>query len=352
MNVNANRICYHHNDMDGRGAGYVLYRYLLGNPPTMRLHKTFFEMDYNKKINIEDCKGKYVYILDLSYNKDTINQILEACKVAKRVTWIDHHQTSIDTVMGMKEELDSIENLHYFLSNEGSGALLTYFYIEMGLTHRGKGKYINFNIYNDKEQTTIEIKEFENDIHIGSLYDTYFIPRFIRYIDDYDRWIKKYPESDLFNIGCKLYDTRLYTNSVSTCNSFWGRLAYDHKDKNFIDKVIEKGKFIQEYDTIRYSKDLAKNSYESTVNGTTFLCMNHHGNSFVFGDKINEYDAVVLWSFDGTKYNYSLYSAKRDDKQFNCKEFCEKYGGGGHIGAAGFGSKELIFKRGSLDENC
>ena len=58
-----------------------------------------------------------------------------------------------------------------------------------------------------------------------------------------------------------------------------------------------------------------------------------------FGEKIKTYDICISFEFDGEKFLVSLYSEKID---VAC--IAEKYGGGGHKGAAGFVTKELPIK--------
>lgn len=329
-----NRICYHHNDMDGRGAAYCLLRYLIREPNVSS--KIFHEMDYTKKLDAENCENKYVYILDLAFSKDTINQILDVCKVAKRVIWIDHHQTSLDVVNANKEEFDKIEKLNYFLSNKASGALLTYLYIKADLNLRNNIREIDFDVeLDDNNMATMPNNIYDNKI---------FVHNYLKYIDDYDRWVKKYnPETDLFINGTKICNTKLHKDN-NRVNPFWSK--FTNNNSTYTEELIKAGKIITEFLNIKYESELKADSYESTVDGIKFLCMNGHGNSFVFGDRIHDYDAVVLYKFSGRndKYNYSIYSDANRPTRLNCQKFAEKYGGGGHVGAAGFSTEELLFK--------
>ena len=59
-----------------------------------------------------------------------------------------------------------------------------------------------------------------------------------------------------------------------------------------------------------------------------------------FLDSEDKYDLLVAWVFDGYKFNYSLYSTNPD---VNCAEIAERFGGGGHKGAAGFSSKTQVW---------
>ena len=61
-------LCYHHNDMDGKGAADQVYRYLtrLGVKcfPSM-----FIMRGYDEPFNEDDYNNKTVFIVDLSFTK-------------------------------------------------------------------------------------------------------------------------------------------------------------------------------------------------------------------------------------------------------------------------------------------
>ena len=51
---------------------------------------------------------------------------------------------------------------------------------------------------------------------------------------------------------------------------------------------------------------------------------------------------AMVWAYDGTNYQYSIYS---QDSSVECNKIAEQYGGGGHKGAAGFKMAEMPFKK-------
>lgn len=53
----------------------------------------------------------------------------------------------------------------------------------------------------------------------------------------------------------------------------------------------------------------------------------------------DKYDMFIGFSFNGKRWTYGLRSTK-----VNCSEIAMKYGGGGHPGAAGFSSDDLLLK--------
>lgn len=325
-----NIICYHHNDMDGRGAGYLVlsrffkkdFKEAVGN---------FVEMDYNTPFDLEKCKGKKVFVVDIAFTRATIVKLLEICKVATKVIWIDHHQSSLDIIDDpeIKEELSKRRNLNYLVSNAGSGTLLTRLYLSSDI-HKEYVQYSGFEI------ESVDYTSLMYFIKDGRKHSAH-IPSWIKFIDDYDRWQKKIPQSEYFILGCQSENTGLFKNN--DLNTFWLKLSAD----GVVLDYVAKGKTIMSYIKTKYNEELSE-AFEYTIDGITFLCMNSRGNSYVFGDKIEDYPGVILYSYNGNikKYDYSVYSRK--NYGIDCKAFCEKYyGGGGHYHAAGFSTDKLIF---------
>ena len=57
-------------------------------------------------------------------------------------------------------------------------------------------------------------------------------------------------------------------------------------------------------------------------------------------DEMYKHDIMIMYGVKPGEIKYSLYSAK---DEFDVSEIAKRYGGGGHKGAAGFYSKELLF---------
>ena len=159
-------------------------------------------------------------------------------------------------------------------------------------------------------------------------------PYYIRLVSDYDCW--KYtlePDTTHFKLGIETVD-------FDALDCIWREL--DTLSEYFQTKLIEKGKVIKEYidkDNDMYRKNY---SYETEVDGYKCLVVNKKTNSWVFGQEYYNYPLVMIWVFNGDVYSYSLYS---NDPTVDCSKIAERLGGGGHKGAAGFISKELLFKK-------
>jgi oligoribonuclease NrnB/cAMP/cGMP phosphodiesterase (DHH superfamily) len=284
--------CFYHNDHDGRCAGAIVARY----EDNYNI-EDFFEVDYVMKLPLDVIqKDEVVYFVDYSFKKDTIWQLEKVLEITKNVIWIDHHTSSIN----LEKELPWTKEITGIRQDKISGAGLTYMF----------------------------------------LYDCAFkaIPYFIKLISDYDCWLYKYePDTTYFKIGVE-------TQKFDALDDIWIDLFND-EEKGYIaviDDLIEQGKIIKGYidrDNEQYRNNY---SYESEIAGHKVLVVNRKSNSWIFGDKYNEYPLVMVWVFDGKKYIYSIFSSNKD---VDCSKIAESYGGGGHKGAAGFSSDELLFKK-------
>ena len=289
--------CFYHNDMDGRCAGAIVAQY-----ENNYNKDDYFEVDYImdltpmlKKIN----NGETVYFVDYSFKENTKWILHKLIKMDCNVIWIDHHTSSLELEQKHNWDIDGIRK-------DGiSGAGLTYMY---------------FNKCN-----------FDD------------IPYYIKLVSDYDCWIYKYdPDTTYFKIGIETFE-------YDALDDVWKRLYYDMinckndiYNNSWINQIINKGKIIKSYidrDNEQYRNQYA---YETEIEGNKCLVVNRKTNSWIFGDKYNEYPLVMVWAFNGEKYSYSIFSSNKD---IDCSKIAEKFGGGGHKGAAGFSSNEMLFKK-------
>lgn len=289
--------CFLHLDMDGRCAGSVVAQFTQNYK-----QEDYYEVDYIKPLPIDIIKpNEEIYLVDYSFKEDTIWQFDEILKKTKNVVWVDHHTSSIN-LLKVRPDLKKIKGI---IQDGISGAALTYMYL-----------------YNC---------DFEN------------IPYYIKLVSDYDCWLYKYnPDTTYFKIGMDM-------EKQGPLEYVWKQL-YKESDKEYleensgliIDCLINKGKIIKDYidkDNESYREQW---SYESEIDGYRCLVINRKSNSWIFGKKYYEYPVVVVWAFNGDKYSYSIFS---NDKTVDCSKIAEKLGGGGHVGAAGFTSNELLFKK-------
>lgn len=342
-------ICYHHNDMDGKAAGFCVHTF---KPNSIEDSPESYVMcGYEDKFDKHTDKDD-VFIVDLSISDSTYPMLIETCRTARSVTWIDHHATSIDIVKKHKKELQSIKNLTYFVSKAACGAALTYVFLSLN-----KKKLMEIRQTEEDEEYSIstEYKAGGNIITTitktntknptDTLWYTFekTLPTWLYYIDDYDTWKKQSKSTEMFILGTDQVNTSVvvFNKKLETkvFNKFWFELD---SNVNSAIRYISDGKIISRYIHSRYKKEMRK-TFEWKYNDSLFVCKNSTGNSWNFGSLIDRYDAAILFNYDGNigKWLYSVYSS--DNSNFNCKEFASKFGGGGHDHAAGFSTKMLIF---------
>lgn len=281
--------CFHHDDADGRSSGAIVAMHEDNYDPA-----NFFEVDYIQKLPIDKIgKDEKVYFVDYSFSVNTADVLRDILKITKNVIWIDHHNSSLKMI-GKYPEFKSIKGI----IREGiSGAALTYMYL------------------------------------YGESYDN--IPLFLKYVSDFDCWHLTMPNIMEFKYGFECYD-------YSALSDFWVRLMeHDSGTSNdFLDKIIEKGKIAKQYCENIYRSVRDKGAYEAKVEGYRACIINRDGFSDLFGEKMKEYDICIRWNYTGKKYSYSIYSS---NPKIDVSKIAEKYGGGGHKGAAGMSSDKQLF---------
>lgn len=287
--------CFYHNDLDGRCAGSIVAQYRNDYNPD-----DFFEVDYVMKLPLDKiADGEEVWFVDYSFKKDTKWILFSLQSRGCNVIWIDHHTSSIN----LEEDIKELKQIKGIRQDGISGAALTYMYCYK--------------------------KDFID------------IPYYVKLVSDYDCWQYKYePDTTYFKIGMETVD-------FDALDEVWILLNEDVRATGWIESLtitdlIKKGELIKGFidnDNTYYREHFA---YESEIAGYKCLVVNKKTNSWVFGEKYSEYPLVMVWVFDGSKFTYSIFSSNKD---IDCSKIAESYGGGGHKGAAGFSSTELLFKK-------
>lgn len=328
--------CYHHNDADGLAAGYLVKRICdsRGIPYTP---SDFSCVDYNSAFNDHDDMEDVIFIVDLSFTEATVNKLIRVCRHAKKVIWVDHHKSSADLFRSKEFKnivMGSFDNLFIFFTETGCGALNTYrltHNLGEGSTYSDNGPFYFYQAMKEETKSTIfELPELTPE-------QRYHIPLWLTFIDDYDRWIKKLPDTDDFQLGLMSEENHvIYKNSegVMDFNPFWDKLS--KPDSAYVHELTNDGRAISKYINARYKREFNKTFQVYLPTGEIILCKNASGNSDNFLDAIKHYDAVSLFHYDGRsgKWYHSIYA--HENSKFDCAKFAEQYGGGGHFHAAGF----------------
>lgn len=312
-------LCYHHNDLDGKCAAAVVAYYFNNYDP-----KNYIESDYSG-LKTELCReDDKVFIVDYSFTENTMKDLIDICEVTKKVVWIDHHDSSIDLVRN-HPELKSIPNLRIRLSKEQSGCYLTYQYF--------------YDASPNEVPLFIQlISDYDNWNH-----KSLFCIDFVRGLDIEENNPTDEIWKDLFDEWEMYMEGLLEPYSERPLPQFEGitSLDLDNEEGDFFwhKYILDQGAIVSRY-LLTQNQSLVDNfGFESYLDNIKCFCLNAKGNSLMFGHKIKEYPMCVTFMFDGEAYNYSVYS---EDESISCKEIAERYGGGGHKGAAGFRSPDLL----------
>ena len=284
---------YHSSDMDGWCSAAIVAL------TTNNYNKEdYIGIDYNNH-KIEDydfsnIKDEIVYISDLSFNENNMNILINLWKNNVEVIWNDHHDSSIDLIKKYPQ-LD--KKINGRRSKDYSGAMLTYMTLN--------------NVTNPLD-----------------------VPRAIRLVSDWDTFQHKFGDTTrYFKYGIDSDEWYCYPLSIQ-----WKLLLTD-KIELKVNSLIYRGKIIDDFIKIDYKRYLMANAYESKLEGVPCAVVNRSCNSLIFGELYDIYPLVSTFVYDGNKYKYSLYSKNPEVK---CNKIAEGFGGGGHVGAAGFSSNELV----------
>jgi len=279
------KVLYHKNCADGITAAAIV-KYYFSFPLEKNEQVVCIPMSHGATVSFDEIEAdEEVYIVDFAFScPDEMDKLLS---ITQNVTWIDHHKTSI-------EKYKKYSKLKGSRNIDRCGAYLTWKY----------------------------------------LFEDFLVPEVVRYVDDHDRAAGLMVESDVFVQGLLLYSGLTPNN-----DKFWNKVLTGSPEK--MDKIIDAGNIL-EANSDMWRRE-AK-TYRAEFSGLNFLVMNKPGNSkaFKYVDD-GTCEGLMLWTYDGSQYMYSLYQGKLGKKLgTDMSVIAASYGGGGHPGAAGFVSKRPI----------
>lgn len=298
--------CFYHNDADGKCSAFWVKLSAGLTDLENNYENEFIEMDYSKPFPMDKInKDEMVYIVDFSISPEEMRSLL---KITKDVTWIDHHKTAIEKYVDFDED---IRGVRY---DGVAGCMLTYCYIHH-MTDRGTGAIKPF-----------DIKMAEDAPMFTKLIADWDVWKF-QYGDDTRHFVTAFNAYD-FDPESKLWDRFIcfpddMWNSATSELIFQGITMMEYRDGWATEVCKSKGFYIdfEGYKCFALNLPNCNSDYFKSIDSRT-------------------YDILIPFSFDGEKWVYSLYSQTVD-----VSKIAKTYGGGGHKGAAGFVSKELILHK-------
>lgn len=294
-----NVLVLHHDDLDGRVAGYIAVHADWDGGPN-RVSR--IEMNYDKDPPWDAIKSAdVVVIVDFSFPPAVFKQIQD---LGKQLIWIDHHKTAIASVelAVNAKELAPIEGTRALTTP--SGARLTWEYF-----------------HPDKP-----------------------VPPAVDIVSRYDTWEHK-NDPRILAIVAALSATDILSPPIGEATVMKILLENDALSAAMLDTLENQGLAIRKAETMHGANLIITNGYRVQFDGKWWwACNGNRINSLVF-EKAREMAPgrlkdVVGWmpfKFTGRYWEVSLYRAA-DVDGLDVSAIAKKNDGGGHPSAAGFNS--------------
>ena len=320
----------HHCDNDGYGAAAII-AHAIGKDKV-----DYIEASYEvplKKL-IKNTNYRTIYFVD--YSISTKENALFIMKLNKErdVIWIDHHKSSIDMI----EEMPELSDLYGYRVIGISGTGLSWIYALNHLALDREG--VTDLVLNNATSKIDQIQDTYTPISTlmgGSILRQLMIPTTLHLIN---RW-------DIWDIDDRVLDFK-YGLDISGPIDLLGVLESDEIDFRTQSKAIHDGVVIRRHVEKEDKENCDKNGFEIKIqyenNTYSCFCLNtNHFSSLAFGDRVNDYDIVMPFNYNGRKWRYSMYTVKTG---VDCSRIAKRFAGGGHPQAAGFTTDNLVVNPG------
>ncbi len=265
-------ICLHHNDADGRASAAIVRR-ALGKSVLL------YEIDYGDSVPWDKLKrAQCVVVVDFSLPPADMQRLVDAAELI----WIDHHVSALEAMAGIADDWGGLRD------TGEAGCVLAWKYFFPGQP----------------------------------------VPRAITLIGDRDIWRWAEVDTGPFDDGLHQRDTRPENDNL------WQPLLDD--DSRLLDDLIREGKMLRQARLLEVRRSVRKYGFELVFEGCRTLAINARS-SGEMGAYIRKlgyqiaYCYVDVWQNNRLMTTVTLYS-----EQVDVSQLAQKFGGGGHRGAAGF----------------
>lgn len=266
-------VIYHKNCKDGIASAWVAHKYFNNNAEYIACDDWKVLPEY--VTNHNDLENTEVYIIDFSFEKETLLNLESKCK---KLVILDHH-------IGAKEAVESIKNHMYGIEDSGCMLAWKYFYPNVD------------------------------------------IPLAIQYVSDSDTWTNVMPDYKYINSYIHKSDSEL------TIEAF-DNLVSELEDKGKFEEIRKMGKVLRDsYEAniniyIKKAELINFDGYDVySVNAPSEI-RSDLGHELAL--KTNTF-SVIFYYLEG-KWKVSL----RSVKDFDVSIIAKNHGGGGHKNAAAF----------------
>lgn len=282
---------YHSVDFDGVLSGAIFNRFL----PDCELYGFNYgdKFPWTKLLNPYGVK-RDVYLADISMSKDDMVLLDSLCNLI----WIDHHKTAIDQMNGVF--INGIREI----GTAACELVWNWFNPENGLV---------------------------------------FAPDVVKLVGSYDVWRKNgsflWEDVVLPFQGWLKFNAGVYDPT----NVLWNDLLSDSKGLKTFDGV-KIGRYIYEFQKQQCEMIAKERAFETQLNGHKCLAINsplHSSMSLEHLFDTSNHEMMIVFSYTKFKlWRVSLYTTRND---VDCGKVAKEFGGGGHVQAAGFETKDLPF---------
>lgn len=319
------------------------------------------------KIKMDDPENKiktiYIEAFDIAFNPEVILNMVKTNPYHYDINIYDHHKSSLDSW-----QTDNLYNLKSMLCMQYCVSQLVRSLVPAYNT--ALIGQVNANTNNNNTNTNTNTYTFSiyfgndmNECGASLAYKYYFdnkpIPTFIQYVKDRDNWLFDTPEAKA------RHSMEVNEYLMATCPKYddypaW--FEYFNKDQAFFDAAYTNGKLITDMKNTYINSIISCGACRQINGNTVFVCnspilVSDVGNaacekmsvdavvsSVASAEAVSAYlcDYAMIWRYDekSKKYCVSLRSRKGGK---DVQEIAKKYGGGGHINAAGFESTNMQF---------
>ena len=262
-------VIYHANCNDGlAAAAAVLFKYP---------YAECVEGYYNKSFDVARVKGREVYIVDFSFNRETMAAI---CESAEKVILIDHHKSALDALQGLEDECKNLDKT--WCTTARSGAALAW------------------------------------------LCMTSNVPYLVALIEDRDMWSFKLAETTRVAAALRVVERTPegFLELINQCD---------------IPGLLKTGNILLKAYEIELDSILKTCTREVEIAGFKVLCANTNG--YYASDTGNRLHAQRPHMFAATYFDTDdsrVFSLRSGETAQDVSLIAAMYGGGGHRNAAGF----------------
>jgi oligoribonuclease NrnB/cAMP/cGMP phosphodiesterase (DHH superfamily) len=266
------KLCFYHNDADGRASAAIVRR-ALGSE--IHLH----EINYGDLLPWDEImQAQHIIMVDFSL------PLPEMLRMAtdRRFTWIDHHISAINDLHEAASEWDGLQDL------SAAACILTWRFFFAGQP----------------------------------------VPRAITLIGDRDIWANEYPDTATFGEGLNQQDTRPENDRL------WKPLLDD--DPHAVQELIDLGSTLYRARLRDIYRTTARFGQKVNFEGYLTLVVNNRGNGDL-GEHIRKLGYDIAYCYiEGPQNGKIITFVTLFSDKVDVSVIAQKFGGGGHQGAAGF----------------